>query len=191
MSAPIKEIADSRAAAALLAAHPDWARELASPAPFSRAEMERELADAAADDEATLKRRLRHLRSRVLLRAMARDLSRRATLEEVCSAMSDLAEVSIAAALAHLKGEELVVVGMGKLGGRELNVSSDIDLVFLYRGSPEDAPRFERVGRRLIQILSERTEDGFKVKLGWHAFCTTGITRGWRSRCGTQDELFT
>src|SRR5215470_9371688 len=103
MSAPIKEIADSRAAAALLAAHPDWARELVSPALFSRAEMERELAGAAADDEATIKRRLRLLRSRVLLRTMARDLSRRATLEEVCGAMSDLAEVSIAAALAHLK----------------------------------------------------------------------------------------
>jgi glutamate-ammonia-ligase adenylyltransferase len=101
----------------------------------------------------------------VLLRVMARDLSGHAALEEVCGAMSDLAELSIAAALAHLKCEDLVVVGMGKLGGRELNVSSDIDLVFLYRGSPEDGPRFERAGRRLIQILSERTEDGFVFRV--------------------------
>ena len=165
MPEPIKEIADSRAAGALLAAHPDWAPQLAAPAPFSRAEMERELAGAAADDEAALKQRLRDLRSRVLLRVMARDLSGRATLEEVCSAMSDLAELSIAGALAHLKCEDMVVVGMGKLGGRELNVSSDIDLVFLHRGAPEDAPRFERAGRRLIQILSERTGDGFVFRV--------------------------
>ena len=165
MPEPIQEIADSRAAATLLAAHPEWSRELRSPLAFSRAEMERELAGATADDDASLKRRLRRLRSRVLLRVMARDLSRRAALEEVCGAMSDLAELSIAAALAHLRCEELVVVGMGKLGGRELNVSSDIDLVFLYRGSPENAPRFERAGRRLIQILSERTEDGFVFRV--------------------------
>ncbi|HUQ25151.1 MAG TPA: bifunctional glutamine synthetase adenylyltransferase/deadenyltransferase, partial [Burkholderiales bacterium] len=132
MPAPIKEIADSRAALALLAASPDWGEELASPAPFTRAEMTQTLAGAEADDEQALKRRLRRLRSRVLLRVMARDLSGRAALEEVCAAMSDLAELSIAAVLAHLGCPDLVVVGMGKLGGRELNVSSDIDLVFLY-----------------------------------------------------------
>ena len=162
---PIKEITESRAASALLAAHPEWAGELASPAPFTRDEIVNALAGAEADDEAALKRRLRHLRARVLLRVMARDLSGQAALEEVCGAMSDLAELSIAAALAHLQSAELVVVGMGKLGGRELNVSSDIDLVFLYQGGPEDAPRFERAGRRLIQILNERTEDGYVFRV--------------------------
>src|SRR6185295_377426 len=165
MPEPIEKIGDSRAALALLAAHPEWAAELASPAPFTRAEMSDALAGVEADDEAALKRRLRHLRARVLLRVMARDLSGRATLEEVCAAMSDLAELSIAAVLAHLKCPDLVVVGMGKLGGRELNVSSDIDLVFLYAGTPESGPRFERAGQRLIQILSERTEDGFVFRV--------------------------
>ena len=164
MPEPIQEIADSRAALAILAASPELAEELSAPAAFTRAEMARALAGCEADDEPALKRRLRRLRARVLLRVMARDLSGRAPLEEVCGAMSDLAELSIAAALAHLKCDDLVVVGMGKLGGRELNVSSDIDLVFLYR-SPEDAPRFERAGRRLIQILSERTEDGFVFRV--------------------------
>jgi glutamate-ammonia-ligase adenylyltransferase len=165
MPEPIRKISDSRAAQALLAAHPEWSAELSSSTPFTRAEMTRALAGAEADDEAALKRRLRHLRSRVLLRTMARDLSGAATLEEVCAAMSDLAELSIAAGLAHLKSEELVVVGMGKLGGRELNVSSDVDLVFLYQGTPDDGPRFDRAGRRLIQILSERTEDGFVFRV--------------------------
>src|SRR5262245_30522565 len=165
MPEPIKEINDSRAALALLAAHPEWGEELHASTPFTRAEMTRALAGAEADDEAGLKRRLRHLRSRVLLRVMARDLSGRATLEEVCEAMSDLAELSIAAALAHLKCEDMVVVGMGKLGGRELNVSSDIDLVFLYQGAPDDAPRFERAGQRLIHILSDRNEDGYVFRV--------------------------
>src|SRR5882672_5284226 len=112
MSEPIQKIADSRYAAQLLAAHPEWAAELADPAPFSRAEIERELAAGASDDEATLKRRLRRLRQRVLLRVMARDLSRRASLDEVCGTMSDLAEAAICACLAFLRADELVVVGM-------------------------------------------------------------------------------
>src|SRR5260221_815770 len=165
MPEPIQEIADSRAALALLAASPELAEELSAPASFTRAEMAASVAGCEAEAEAALKRRLRRLRARVLLRVMARDLSGRAGLEEVCGAMSDLAERSIAAALAHLKCEDLVVVGMGKLGGRELNVSSDIDLVFLYRGSQDEAPRFERAGRRLIEILSERTEDGFVFRV--------------------------
>ena len=165
MPEPIKEIADSRYAAARLAACPEWAAELADPQPFPRAEMSAALAGAAAADEATLKRELRRLRARVLLRVMARDLSGRATVEEVCATMSDLAEVAIHAALSHAEAGELVVVGMGKLGGYELNVSSDIDLVFLYEGTPEDAPRFERAGRRVIQILSDVTGDGFVFRV--------------------------
>ena len=165
MPEPITKISDSRAASALLAAHPEWAAGLSSSTPFTRDEMTRALAGAEADDEPALKRRLRELRSRVLLRTMARDLSGAATLGEVCAAMSDLAELAIAATLAHLQCRDLVVVGMGKLGGRELNVSSDIDLVFLYQGTVDDAPRFERAGRRLIHILSDRTEDGFVFRV--------------------------
>ncbi len=162
MPEPIQKIADSRYAAHLLAAHPEWAVELADPAPFAREEIERELAAGAADDEPALKRRLRQLRSRVLLRVMARDLSRRAGLDEVCATMSDLAEAAIAACLRYLRAGELVVVGMGKLGGRELNVSSDIDLVFLSDGPAEP---FERAGRKLIELLSQPTEDGFVFRV--------------------------
>jgi len=123
------------------------------------------LAGAGDDSEATLKRALRNLRNRVLLRVMARDLSGRGGLAEVCGTMSDLAEVSIQTSLQHLSCETLVVVGMGKLGGRELNVSSDIDLVFLYPGEAEARERHERAGRRLIRLLSEVTEDGFVFRV--------------------------
>ena len=90
---------------------------------------------------------LRLLRQRVLLHTMARDLAGRAPLAEVCGAMSTLAEVALEAALAFLEPsssarsarrsrtesrQRLIVIAMGKLGGGELNVSSDVDLVFVY-----------------------------------------------------------
>jgi glutamate-ammonia-ligase adenylyltransferase len=165
MSEPIEEIASSRYAARLLAARPELSAELVDPAAFSRDEMAHALAGAQHDDEASLKRRFRQLRQRVVLRVMARDLSRRANLDEVCGAMSDLAELEIATALRWLGAEGLVVVGMGKLGGRELNVSSDIDLVFLYPGAPDQQERYEAAGKKLIRLLAELTEDGFAFRV--------------------------
>jgi glutamate-ammonia-ligase adenylyltransferase len=107
---------------------------------------------------------------------MARDLAGDADLDEVCGAMSSLAEVAIGEALAFLEPRmaqgverpKLTVVGMGKLGGGELNVSSDIDLVFLYPEEDEAGSHleyFSRLGRRLIAALGERTEDGFVFRV--------------------------
>jgi glutamate-ammonia-ligase adenylyltransferase len=128
------------------------------------------LADAAGDDEPALKRRLRRLRNRVVLRVMARDLTGRAPLDEVCRTMSELAELEIGAVVqwlnAGLNAAGLVVVAMGKLGGRELNVSSDVDLVLLHPDAAA-AQALERDARRLVRVLSEATEDGiaFRVDL--------------------------
>jgi [glutamine synthetase] adenylyltransferase / [glutamine synthetase]-adenylyl-L-tyrosine phosphorylase len=163
MSDPFGELSRSRHAVRVLAARPELAVELAQPAPFTRAEMQSAL--QAADSDSVLKRGLRRLRERVLLRVMARDLARLGGLEEVCATMSDLAEVCIAAALQHLRCEDLVVVAMGKLGGRELNVSSDIDLVFVHPGGAAEQERYERAGRALIRLLSEPTEDGFVFRV--------------------------
>jgi glutamate-ammonia-ligase adenylyltransferase len=154
----------SRFAARVLAVRPALAQELASPAAFTRAQMLAALAGARGDDEAAFKRRLRRLRERVLLRMMARDLVAHAPLEEICGTMSDLAEVSIASALEWLDATKLVVVGMGKLGGRELNVSSDIDLVFLHP-SAEGAAPLEPAARRLMRLLADVTEDGFVFRV--------------------------
>ncbi len=162
MPDPISQISDSGYARRVLEAHPELSREIAAPAPFTRADMAAALAGAEADDEPALMRRLRRLRQRVLLRVIARDLGGQAGLEEVCSTMSDLAELTIAAAL---EAKELIVVGMGKLGGRELNVSSDIDLIFVHPGGLEDQERYERAGRRLIRLLANVTEDGFVFRV--------------------------
>jgi glutamate-ammonia-ligase adenylyltransferase len=91
VSQPVHKLALSRFAQRLLAARPALAAELADPAPFTRAEMLNAL--GTATDDTGLQRSLRELRNRVLLRVMARDLSGRADLGEVCATLSDLAEL--------------------------------------------------------------------------------------------------
>ena len=71
------------------------------------------------------------------------------------------------------KPQELIVIGMGKLGGHELNVSSDIDLVFVYPEEGETAgPRvianreyFDRLGRRVVAALNDATSDGYVFRV--------------------------
>ncbi len=168
----------SRYARQLVAARPELREEVerAEEGTWTRGAMQVFLRELGYADEAALHSGLRQLRQRVLLRAMARDLSDIAPLQEVCGAMSTLAEVAIGEALAFLEPRmaqgaprpRLMVVGMGKLGGAELNVSSDIDLVFLYPQEDEAAGNLEfftRLGRRLIAALGERTEDGFVFRV--------------------------
>jgi glutamate-ammonia-ligase adenylyltransferase len=189
--ASLRPLEWSRHAARAVAADAALAAELEPErGPWTAGAMQAFLASArAGGDDAAVGRALRELRSRVLLRTFARDLAGRASLAEVTGAMSDLAEVAIAAALerahAHADAEcrvpdgarpqSLLVVGMGKLGGRELNVSSDIDLVFVYPEEGElPGPRglslheyYARVGRRVIALLDEVTPQGrvFRVDM--------------------------
>ncbi len=170
MSDPISKNAlltgRSRWAERALAAHPELGFERDRRETFSAEEMHNALRGARDDDEAAFKRRLRQLRQRVLLRTLARDLAgdidSAENLAEVCRAMTALAEQSVRAALEWMGEAELIVVGMGKLGGAELNVSSDIDLVFAHRTGGE---RLERAGRKLIALLNDVTEDGFVFRV--------------------------
>jgi glutamate-ammonia-ligase adenylyltransferase len=166
----------SRYARDLVAARPGLAEEigLAEETGWTREAMQAFLRQGASGDEPHAL--LRQLRQRVMLRTMARDLADSADLAEVCGAMSTLAEVAIGEALAYLeprmaqgvKRPKLTVVGMGKLGGGELNVSSDVDLVFLYPEGGEAGDNldyFTRLGRRLVAAIGERTEDGFVFRV--------------------------
>jgi glutamine synthetase adenylyltransferase/Zn-dependent oligopeptidase len=145
------------------------------------------VAGAATPEEAS--RVLREWRRRTMVRIAWADLSGRAPVTQSLRQLSDLADACIQAAAAaaqrHLEapfgrprsaaGAEVafIVVGMGKLGGRELNFSSDVDLVFLYgEGGETDGARpidhaeyFERVGRELIRLLDARTEGGFVFRV--------------------------
>lgn len=133
---------------------------------------------------------LRQLRIREQCRFIYRDQARLCTLSELTRELSDFADAALEVVLAQahaevalLHGEpvgevsgqpqRLVILGMGKLGGQELNLSSDIDLIFTY---PEDGettgPRavsnqefFVKVGQRIIQYLDTVTADGFVFRV--------------------------
>ncbi|HEX7045604.1 MAG TPA: bifunctional [glutamate--ammonia ligase]-adenylyl-L-tyrosine phosphorylase/[glutamate--ammonia-ligase] adenylyltransferase [Burkholderiales bacterium] len=159
--------------------------------PYAAGELASEVRRAAATavDEAGLKAALRRLRRREMVRLAWRDIAGEATLDEVLATLSELADASIDAALAWLtarfeaeygsprstRGEpvRLVVLALGKLGGGELNFSSDVDLVFAFAEEGELAgPRglshsefFLRLCQALIRVLAEPTADGFVFRV--------------------------
>ncbi len=132
---------------------------------------------------------LRTWRKREMVRIAWRDLAGFANLEETLADLSIFADTAIQAAYEHARrtlvarygeprsptGEpqQLVVIGMGKLGGGELNFSSDIDLVFLFPEHGEtDGARpveneefFTRLGQDLIRLLKTPTHDGFVFRV--------------------------
>ncbi|HSI43433.1 MAG TPA: bifunctional [glutamate--ammonia ligase]-adenylyl-L-tyrosine phosphorylase/[glutamate--ammonia-ligase] adenylyltransferase [Methylotenera sp.] len=144
-------------------------------------------------DEASLKRALRLLRQQVLVRIIVRDLNGLADLQEVMRTISNLAEITVQTAIQYLSGwlqpqygipnnaagqeQSLIVIGMGKLGGIELNVSSDIDLIFAFEEEGETSIAttgtqvisnqdfFTRLAKKLISAIDEITEDGFVFRV--------------------------
>ncbi len=147
-----------------------------------------ELARGAAGS--TIGAALRRVRGLLFAAIVERDVGGQADLAEVLAAISRFADFAVQKALAdqhaamcELHGvpigeesgrpQQMIVIGMGKLGGHELNVSSDIDLIFLYpEGGDTRTERddqrplsnhefFVRLGKRLIAQLAEITEDGY------------------------------
>jgi glutamate-ammonia-ligase adenylyltransferase len=150
----------------------------------------------AAGGEAAIAVALRRLRRRLLPALALRDAAGCAPLSEVVGAMTAFAELAVQRLLPVLADElaqrfgvplgpegapqELLVVAMGKGGGGELNVSSDLDLVFVFdaegetaawgalrpaRGALSHQEFFERLGRRLIAALSDVTGEGFVFRV--------------------------
>ncbi|MBV7503613.1 bifunctional [glutamate--ammonia ligase]-adenylyl-L-tyrosine phosphorylase/[glutamate--ammonia-ligase] adenylyltransferase [Achromobacter sp. ACM05] len=178
-----------------LDAHPDLAAWLDEAVkhpvtPDLMAQWQNELAGPASAASAALpvdvcRMVLRKLRERVFSVLIVRDLTGQAPLEEVVGAMTTLADMAVAAAYRSVaaelsavhgmprdpatgKPQEMLIVGMGKLGGCELNVSSDIDLIMLYGEEGEtDGPRrishhefYGRLTRRMMPVLSEVDANG-------------------------------
>jgi glutamate-ammonia-ligase adenylyltransferase len=136
---------------------------------------------------------MRRTRNLVLSCLIKRDLEGNADCNEVITCISSFADFVIKTHLDVLMrdlvlshgeplgadtGElqELIVLGMGKLGGHELNVSSDIDLIFCYNEDGETAAKdgqrglsshefFSRLGKKLIAAISEITEDGYTFRV--------------------------
>jgi glutamate-ammonia-ligase adenylyltransferase len=145
--------------------------------------------DAGSDD--AFMTALRQLRNAEMARLALRELAGWATLEETLAGVSDLAEAACQAAVARA-GAALAarfgqpraegggaaapfVLGMGKLGGRELNFSSDVDLIFGFTapgetdgGSPiANEQYFEKLVQRVTRYLGQRTGDGFVFRVDW------------------------
>ncbi|WP_223503316.1 bifunctional [glutamate--ammonia ligase]-adenylyl-L-tyrosine phosphorylase/[glutamate--ammonia-ligase] adenylyltransferase [Pseudomonas sp. GL-RE-29] len=144
---------------------------------------------AETDDQ--LGRALRRQRARHQVRIIWRDLTRQADLVQTCRDLSDMADASIDQAYQWLyarhcqqfgvptgrrsgEPQQMVVLGMGKLGAVELNLSSDIDLIFAYpeggetvgvKRSLDNQEFFIRLGQRLIKALDPMTVDGFVFRV--------------------------
>ncbi len=140
-------------------------------------------------DEVSLSVCLRQFRRLHMVRIIWRDITRMAGLDETLEDLSELADVCVDESLQRLYAwavakngtprdesgntQELIVIGMGKLGARELNLSSDIDLIFAYpeRGQtdadkPVDTEKFfTRLARQLIKAIGENTAQGFVFRV--------------------------
>jgi len=144
-----------------------------------------------AQTEDELGRVLRRQRTRHQVRIIWRDLNRQADLVQTCRDLSDMADASIDQAYQWLyrrhceqfgtptgrrsgEPQQMVILGMGKLGAVELNLSSDIDLIFAYPEGGEtvgvkrpldNQEFFIRLGQRLIKALDPITVDGFVFRV--------------------------
>ena len=136
---------------------------------------------------------LRVTRQLVLERLLVLDCDQQAPLQQITLAMTDLAEFALNAACIEAQrlldqthgaplradGEraELWVVGMGKLGARELNVSSDIDLIYIYdqdgetvgdaqgRGQISNQEYFAKAVKAIFSLIGDTTEHGFVFRV--------------------------
>ncbi len=160
----------------LIETHPAVADALAA------GDMARATALARAGDEgpAGVMTALRRERAAFALTLGIGDLAGALTLADVTGALSDLAdrtlERALTAAIAERTPEEaprgFAILALGKLGGRELNYSSDVDLIYLYdpatlprkpREEPDQAA--VRIGNRLTEMVQQRTGDGYAFRI--------------------------
>jgi glutamate-ammonia-ligase adenylyltransferase len=164
--------------------HPEWAEWLVRPGVLARPRRAGQVAaDARHDTQGRAREAgrdaLRRARRREVLQVAVRDLLRLSPVAETLQALSAVADglvaVAFEMALAELSESRppeagsgstdgLVVLGLGKLGGGELNFSSDVDLVYVHRGGrgpggPQDGSAHE-LARQLTAVLGETTHEG-------------------------------
>ncbi|MDQ1213567.1 bifunctional [glutamate--ammonia ligase]-adenylyl-L-tyrosine phosphorylase/[glutamate--ammonia-ligase] adenylyltransferase [Pantoea anthophila] len=174
--------------------HPDWWQAMRDQPPqpdeWQHYSAWLNQALSTVDSEASLMRELRLFRRRMLVRVAWMQALQQATTVQSLQQLSVLAEVLISRARdwvwqaccqdfgtpcnADGEAQPLLILGMGKLGGGELNFSSDIDLIFAWpengttrggRRELDNAQFFTRMGQRLIKVLDQPTMDGFVYRV--------------------------
>ncbi|MEX0755169.1 MAG: bifunctional glutamine-synthetase adenylyltransferase/deadenyltransferase [Actinomycetota bacterium] len=159
----IRVLGFSTAAADFLVAHPSETAALLDVSRRDRGSLDAELTgdlDGLGPGPG-----LRRFRRRAMLRVAARDLAG-ADVPDVVAEISDIAEACLVEASARAGDGGRAVLALGKLGGRELNYASDVDLIFVHDGTGagrQDAA--ERAAGRLIRLLSEITADGIALRV--------------------------
>ena len=149
----------STAAADFLVAHPEEVAVFADVRARTPGELDAELAGDV--ERLGVEAALRRFRRRAMLRIASRDLGG-APFEDVVAEITAVADVCLARASEDATG--LSVIALGKLGGRELNYSSDVDLVFVSAETP-GAAQADRSAARLIRLLSEPTAEGVALRV--------------------------
>ena len=153
----------SSAAADFLVAHPDEASALDGLHPRTAGELEAELdADIA---RLGLSAALRRFRRRSMLRVAALDLSG-LPFEDVVREITAIADACLAAACRETAPSGVAVIALGKLGGRELNYASDVDVVFVHHGAgPERQTNADRACASFVRLLAEPEADGIALRV--------------------------
>ncbi len=165
--------------------HPDWLEDLSTSGRLENTSPPSAAQLASGIEEKGLEPALRQFRNREMMRLIWRDLNELAPVDEILADLSTLADVCLQAAISHHtreleeklgvprspegEAQKLIVIGLGKLGGYELNLSSDIDIIFCYpeqgvcdgRRGLANEQFFTRLARSIIRSLSEITADGF------------------------------
>ena len=146
---------------------------------------------AAARNSAAVMRSLRQMKAGAALLIALADIGGAWPLARVTAALTDVAETALGAAIRYLlrearrggklilrdrrhpeRGSGYIVVAMGKMGGYELNFSSDIDLMIFFDPAAsaltpgvEAGPFYARLTRELVKLLQERTVDGYVFRV--------------------------
>ena len=145
---------------------------------------------AGSETEEQVAQSMRRFRQQQQVRIIWRDITRHAATMETTRDLSDMADACLQQGNEWIyqqlvasfgtpydedgQQQHLVVIGMGKLGAQELNLSSDIDLIFAFPGQGEtrggrrslsNQEFFTRVGQRLIKLLDDVTVDGFVFRV--------------------------
>ena len=156
-------------------------------------EMANELYRAAKTDVAVNNFQILHRwKNKEMTRIALRELANAAALEETTAELSQLAEICVREVFAHWNAKfresfgsptaDFAILALGKLGGHELNHSSDVDLIFLYSEEGELSPRlsyhqwFNRLAEKILETFSTRDPEGalFRIDLRLRPEGSTG-----------------
>lgn len=175
----LQVFASSQFLADILIKYPEFYNWVTDPARIRRLRKKEEmLADlrkkAMPKNDIEWERKVRKFRKREILRIATRDICMLVSIEEIVAELTNLAEAVLEATLSYIQGDDIeapfCLLAFGKLGGRELNYSSDLDLIGIFddhTGPPENQvpTKYGTWMERLRGLLSDHTDEGYAYRI--------------------------